>query len=152
MDISTEPFRPGVLERLDLDPETMLLNLNPRLIVVRLTGFQRDGEYEGMAGHDINYLAVSGILSMLGGCDQLLSPPMNLLADFAGGGLVAFTGALLALIQRSLNGKGHVVNANMAGGVSHTGKLARLSARTRRCYEYKDGGKYLAVDTLEPQF
>ncbi|OQV03613.1 hypothetical protein CLAIMM_08633 [Cladophialophora immunda] len=65
-DILIDPFRPGVLEKLDLDPQTVLLKTNPELIVVRLTGFRRDGKYSTLAGHDINYLAVSGVLSLLG--------------------------------------------------------------------------------------
>ena len=65
-DILIDPFRPGVLEKLGLDPASTLKKLNPRLITVRLTGFRRDGKYSAMAGHDINYLAVSGALSLLG--------------------------------------------------------------------------------------
>ena len=124
-----------------------------------------------MAGHDINYLAVAGILSLLGSSpDQPPQPPGNVLADFAGGGLVAFTGILLALLRRSLTGKGQVVEANMVDGVGFLGTFARLAMKTRawddergrnlldggapfyRCYETKDEGKYVAVGALEPKF
>ncbi|KAL2424216.1 Isopenicillin N epimerase component 2 [Exophiala dermatitidis] len=169
-DVLIDPFRPGVLEKLGLDPSTVLLNQNPRLIVVRLTGFRRDGKYSAMAGHDINYLAASGVLSMLGPRDHPPFPPANILADFAGGGHVAFTGVLLALIQRQTSGKGQVVSANMVDGVSYLGTFPRLLTKEATwsgprgtntldggcpyygCYECKDPGKYVSVGALEPQF
>lgn len=75
VDILIDPFRPGVLEKLGLDPVNNLLTTNPRLIVLRLTGFRRDGKYKDMAGHDINYLAVSGVLGMLGSKGEPPTPP-----------------------------------------------------------------------------
>ncbi|OAP61638.1 hypothetical protein AYL99_03841 [Fonsecaea erecta] len=170
VDVLIDPFRPGVLEKLGLDPETVLLKKNPRLIVVRLTGFRRDGKYSAMAGHDINYLAVSGVLSMLGAKGSPPSHPANILADFAGGGHAAFTGVLLALIHRATSGKGQVVNANMVDGVSYLGTFPRLLTKMPMwngergtntldggapyygCYECKDAGKYMSVGALEPQF
>ena len=169
-DVLIDPFRPGVLEKLGLDPETVLLKRNPRIIVVRLTGFRRDGKYSSMAGHDINYLAVSGVLSMLGARGQPPAAPGNLLADFAGGGHAAFTGVLLALIHRSTSGKGQVVEANMVDGVSYLGTFPRLLTKMPMwnaergtntldggapyygCYECKDAGKYMSIGALEPQF
>ena len=169
-DILIDPFRPGVLEKLDLDPVTTLRRLNPRLITVRLTGFRRDGKYSAMAGHDINYLAVSGALSMLGAKGQPPLPPGNILADFAGGGMVAFLGVLLALIHRGVSGRGQVVEANMVDGVSFLATFPRLAVKTPlwgaergtnmldggspyyRCYECKDKGEYMSVGALEPQF
>ncbi len=169
-DVLIDPFRPGVLEKLGLDPQTVLLKKNPRLIVVRLTGFRRDGKYSAMAGHDINYVAVSGVLSMLGARNAPPSPPGNILADFAGGGHAAFTGVLLALIHRSTSGKGQVVEANMVDGVSYLGTFPRLLTKEPMwnaeqgtntldggapyygCYECKDDGKYMSVGALEPQF
>lgn len=169
-DVLIDPFRPGVLEKLGLDPETVLQKKNPRLIVVRLTGFRRDGKYSAMAGHDINYLAASGVLSMLGAKSTPPLPPANILADFAGGGAVAFTGVLLALIHRQTSGKGQVVNANMVDGVSFLGTFPRLLTKFSMwnsergtntldggapyygCYECKDEGKYMSVGALEPQF
>ncbi|KAM5352888.1 hypothetical protein ACJ41O_005610 [Fusarium nematophilum] len=169
VDVLVDPFRPGVLERLGLDP-TALLRENPRLIILRLTGFRRDGKYKHMAGHDINYLAVSGLLSMLGSRDGPPSPPANVLADYAGGGLVAFAGVLLAIIYRSLSGNGQIVEAAMVDGAGYLGTVPRLRTKEPvwggergtnlldggcpyyRCYECKDAGNYMAVGALEPQF
>ena len=170
VDVLIDPFRPGVLEKLGLDPESVLLKKNPRLIVVRLTGFRRDGKYSSMAGHDINYLAVSGVLSMLGARGHPPLAPGNLLADFAGGGHAAFTGVLLALIHRAMSGKGQVVEANMVDGVGYLGTFPRLLTKLPMwnaergtntldggapyygCYECKDSGRYMSVGALEPQF
>ncbi|KIW44286.1 uncharacterized protein PV06_05306 [Exophiala oligosperma] len=169
-DVLIDPFRPGVLEKLGLDPKGVLLRANPRLIVVRLTGFRRDGKYSAMAGHDINYIAASGMLSMLGARGAPPSPPGNILADFAGGGHAAFTGVLLALIHRSTSGRGQVVEANMVDGVSYLGTFPRLLTKESMwggergtntldggapyygCYECKDAGKYMSIGALEPQF
>ncbi len=159
-----------MLEKLGLDPVTVLMKLNPRLITVRLTGFRRDGKYKDMAGHDINYLAASGILSLLGAKGMPPMHPGNILADFAGGGMVAFVGVLLALLHRVGSGKGQVVNANMVDGVGYLGTFPRLLQRTPMwsaprgentldggapyygCYECRDPGQYISVGALEPQF
>lgn len=170
-DVLIDPFRPGVLERLGLGPHEELLRCNPRLIVARLTGYRRDGKYAPMAGHDINYLAVSGVLSTLGPAPLPPSPPGNLLADFAGGGLVCFTGILLALQARVSSGRGQVVEANMVDGVSYLATAPRVSAKIPgqwdrprgenlidggcpyyRVYECADAGRYVAVAGLEPKF
>lgn len=111
-DVVIDPFRPGVLERLGLGPD-VLSRINPRLVYARITGFRRDGRYAAMAGHDINYLAVSGVLSMLGRAGDKPLPPVNILGDFAGGGAVLFQGILMAVIARERTGKGQVVEANM---------------------------------------
>lgn len=177
-DVFIDPFRPGVLERLGLGPD-VLLEINPRLILARLTGFRRDGKYAAMAGHDINYLAVSGVLSMLGpavrtpplGHPLPPSPPGNILADFAGGGMVCFVGILLALFARVRTGKGQVVETNMVDGVSYLATAPRISSKIPgqwdqprgqnlvdggcpyyRVYECKDTGNYMAVAALEPKF
>ena len=109
VDIVIESYRPGVLEKLGLDPDNVLRKLNDRLIVARMTGFRRDGKYKNMAGHDINYIAVSGVLSLLGRHGEKPLAPGNLLGDFAGGGAVCFMGILLALIEREKSDKGQVV-------------------------------------------
>ncbi|KAI9822459.1 MAG: Isopenicillin N epimerase component 2 [Pycnora praestabilis] len=88
VDVVIDPFRPGVLEKLGLGPEEVLMKLNPQLVVGRMTGFRREGKYSQMAGHDINYIAVSGVLSMLGRAHEKPLPPGNILGDFAGGGLM----------------------------------------------------------------
>ncbi|GAM36192.1 hypothetical protein TCE0_018f05091 [Talaromyces pinophilus] len=169
-DVLIDPFRPGVLERLDLSPTDVLLKHNPRLIIARMTGFRRDGKYKDMAGHDINYIAVSGVLSMLGRTGETPFAPGNLLGDFAGGGAMCFLGILLALISRSATGKGQVVEANMVDGAAYLATMPRLAQKTPiwseprgtnlldggcpyyDTYETKDKGKYFAVGALEPQF
>lgn len=130
VDIVIDPFRPGVLEKAGLSPENVLLQLNPRLIVGRMTGFRRDGKYSVMAGHDINYLAISGILSQLGRRGDKPYPPANILGDFAGGGLALFLGIVMALLTRRTTGMGQVVEANMVDGVSYLGHMPRLARRT----------------------
>ncbi|KAI0011140.1 CoA-transferase family III domain-containing protein [Xylariaceae sp. FL0662B] len=167
-DVIIEPFRPGVLEKLGLGPE-VLCAINPRLIYGRMTGFRRDGKYASMAGHDINYLAVSGVLFMLGRKGEKPHPPWNILADFAGGGATLFQGILLAVISREKTGKGQVVEANMADGANYLTTFPRMALKTPLgdhprgenmldggapyydTYETKDG-KYMAVGALEPQF
>ena len=94
-----------MLEKLGLGPD-VLLGINPRIIVGRMTGFRRDGKYKDMAGHDINYIAVSGALAMLGRKGDKPLPPANILGDFAGGGATLYQGILLALIERGKSGKG----------------------------------------------
>ena len=167
-DVLIEPFRPGVLESLDLVPE-QLLALYPRLIIARLTGFRRDGPYAQMAGHDINYLAVSGILSQLGREGSPPYAPANIIADFAGGGMMCAFGILAALLSRAQTGKGQVVEANMVDGSAYLGTFMRYALKTPiwdrprgknildggcpwyEVYECKDGG-YMAVGALEPHF
>lgn len=167
-DVFIDPFRPGVLESLGFVPSELLAS-NARLIVARLTGFRRDGPYADMAGHDINYLAVSGVLSQLGRKDAPPYPPANILADFAGGGLMCTLGIMAALLSRGQTGKGQVVEANMVDGSAYLGTFMRLSMKTPmwdaprgenvldggcpwyQVYRCRDGG-YMAVGALEPQF
>ncbi|KAK3365867.1 alpha-methylacyl-CoA racemase [Lasiosphaeria ovina] len=168
-DVVVDPFRPGVLEKLGLGPD-VLCTANPRLVYGRLTGFRRDGRYAAMAGHDINYLAVSGVLSLLGRRGDKPTSPWNILADFAGGGATLFQGILLALAARERSGgRGQVVEVNMVDGVSYLATFPRFALKTpvgshprgenlldTGCpyydtYETQDG-KYVAVGALEPQF
>ncbi|KAF4976516.1 hypothetical protein FZEAL_6834 [Fusarium zealandicum] len=167
-DVLIDPFRPGVLEKLGLGPD-VLLALNPRLIYGRMTGFRRDGKYALMAGHDINYLAISGALGLLGRDGEKPHPPWNILADFAGGGAVLFQGILMAVISRQASGRGQVVEANMVDGSSYLATFPRMALKTPLgdkgrgnnlldggcpwydTYETSDG-KYMAVGALEPQF
>ncbi|KAM7186928.1 CoA-transferase family III domain containing protein [Rhypophila sp. PSN 637] len=174
-DVLIDPFRPGVLEKLGLGPDYILNEVNPGLIYARMTGFRRDGRYRDMAGHDINYLAVSGVLSMLGPSKKRggkPSPPINILGDFAGGGAVLFQGILMALLARQQNGdgKGQVVEANMVDGANYLATFPRFARKTLTgslprgenlldggcpyydVYETKDEGGYMAVGALEPQF
>lgn len=175
-DVLIEPFRPGVMERLGLSPE-VLLAANPRLIYARMTGFRRDGRYADMAGHDINYLAVGGVLGLLGRAGEPPAPPVNILGDFAGGGATLVQGILLALLARggATGGRGQVVEANMVDGASYLATFPRLARRQPHfgdgprgtnvldggcpyygAYRTRDEGdgeeRYMAVGALEPQF
>ncbi|KAK4043072.1 CoA-transferase family III domain-containing protein [Parachaetomium inaequale] len=170
-DVLIDPYRPGVLEALGLGP-SVLCRLNPRLVYARLTGFRRDASssrFSAMAGHDINYLAVSGVLALLGRKGQPPTPPGNLLGDFAGGGVMLVLGVLMALLVRERSGRGQVVEGNMVDGVGYLGSFARFALKTPawdrergenlldsgcpwyECYETKDG-KWMAVGALEERF
>lgn len=178
-DVLIDPFRPGVLERLGLGPDDLRPQIEQGgLIYARITGFRRDGRYAHMAGHDINYLAVSGVLSLLGRAGERPTAPWNLLADFAGGGATLFQGILLALAARRPNsssssgrGKGQVVEANMVDGAAYLASFPRFALKIPRLggaprgrnlldsgcpfydtYETADEGRYVAVGALEPRF
>ncbi|KIW07270.1 uncharacterized protein PV09_02125 [Verruconis gallopava] len=169
VDVVIDPFRPGVLEKLGLGPKEVMLQINPRIIVARMTGFRRDGKYKDMAGHDINYIAVSGVLSLFGRAHEKPYPPGNVVGDFAGGGAMCFLGILLALINRERTGRGQVVEANMVDGSTYLATMPRMGLKRPiwsgprgtntldggcpyyDTYETKDG-KYMAVGALEPQF
>nr|KAJ3417926.1 hypothetical protein HK105_000583 [Polyrhizophydium stewartii] len=111
-DVLIDPYRPGVLERLGLGPD-VVLRRNPRLIYARLTGFGQTGPLASMAGHDINYIAITGVLSLLGRKDSAPQFPANIVGDFAGGGMLCVVGILIALFERQKSGKGQVVDAAM---------------------------------------
>ncbi|GAA5920404.1 hypothetical protein JCM6882_003266 [Rhodosporidiobolus microsporus] len=171
-DVLIDPFRPGVLERLGLDPKE-LLERNPRLVIVRLTGFRREGPYAKMAGHDINYLALSGVLSMLGRKGEKPYAPANTLSDFAGGGLLAALGVMAALLERARSGKGQIVETDMVTGTRYAAIFPLLMSRPSLglpmwdqprgenvldggapwydVYETKDG-KYMSMGPIENHF
>ncbi|MFC4112042.1 CaiB/BaiF CoA transferase family protein [Nonomuraea zeae] len=166
-DVVIEVFRPGVAERLGIGPDD-LHAVNERLVYGRMTGWGQDGPLAATAGHDIDYIAVSGILSMLGRDGDKPTPPINILGDFAGGGLMLAYGVLLALFERERTGQGRVIDAAMVDGAAtlfamfyqaaasgHWGprgtNLLDTGAPQYDTYETADGG-YLAVGSLEPQF
>lgn len=167
-DVFLEPYRPGVMERLGLGPDVALA-LNPRLIYARLTGWGQYGAYAGMAGHDINYIALSGTLSLFRRKGRRPLPPCNILGDFASGGLLCALGILLALIERQRSGKGQVVDAAMVDGAVNlstqfygllANRLMSLDIGTHmidggapfyQTYETADG-KFIAVGALERRF
>ncbi|EGN98917.1 hypothetical protein SERLA73DRAFT_181644 [Serpula lacrymans var. lacrymans S7.3] len=175
-DILIDPFRPGVLERLGLGPEIFLgseetKGLNDKLIFARVVGFPRAGPHKTMAGHDINYLATSGVLSMLPGTQEKPSFPLNLLADFGGGGLMCATGILLALVERGKSGKGQVVCTDMVSGTRYLSSFPLLHASESSPYfsqnrgsNILDGGapfydvytcsdgRWMSVGCVEPVF
>ena len=167
-DVLLEPYRPGVMESLGVGPEEALA-LNPKLIYARLTGWGQSGPYASMAGHDINYIAVSGALSLFRREGEKPLPPCNLLGDFAGGGMLCALGIVLALVERSRSGKGQVVDAAMVDGASSLstlfyGMLANHLMTLRigtnaldsgapyyQVYETKDGG-FMGVGAIEGPF
>lgn len=164
-DILIEGFRPGVMERLGLGPKTCA----ETLIYARMTGWGQDGPLAQVAGHDITYLALTGALHAMGSADAPPVPPLNLVADYGGGTMFLIFGILAAVIERSVSGKGQVVDAAMVDGVPAMmglihGMLAQGSwhetrgdnlldgaAPFYRCYTCADG-KFIAVGALEPQF
>jgi len=167
-DIAIEGMRPGVMERLGLGPEILCAD-NPRLIYVRITGWGQDGPRAQMAGHDINYIALTGALAAMGKPDEPPMPPLNLLADFGGGSLFAAVGILAALYERSRSGLGQVIDAAMVDGVASLmtmfagllplGAISLNRARNilggaapfYRCYRCADE-KEIAVGALEAKF
>ncbi|NXE39349.1 AMACR racemase, partial [Ptilorrhoa leucosticta] len=167
-DVLIEPFRHGVMEKLGLGPE-VLLQENPRLIYARLTGFGQTGKYAESAGHDINYLALSGALSKLGRKNENPYAPVNLLADFAGGGVMCAMGIVIALFERAKSGRGQVIDASMVEGVAYLSSflwksqnlglwsqprgenLLDSGAPFYETYRTSDG-KFMAVGAIEPQF
>src|SRR5690349_12060746 len=107
-----EGFRPGVMERLALGPEPCLA-ANPRLVYGRVTGWGQDGPLAGAAGHDINYIALAGALGAIGRAGEKPVPPLNLVGDFGGGGMLLAFGMVCALLEAARSGKGQVVDAAM---------------------------------------
>jgi alpha-methylacyl-CoA racemase len=117
-DVLVEGFRPGVAERLGIGPDVCLAR-NPRLVYARITGWGQDGPYASTPGHDINYVALAGALDPLRrGPDDRPFPPLNLLGDFGGGGMLLALGVLAALFERSRSGAGQVVDTSMVDGVA----------------------------------
>jgi alpha-methylacyl-CoA racemase len=167
-DVLIDPFRPGTTERLGLGPDT-LLAANPSLVYARMTGWGQDGPLAQTAGHDINYLALSGVLSLLGRKDSPPAPPLNLVADYGGGGMLLVVGVLAALVERSTSGLGQVVDISMVDGTTleYALVLSLIQSggwRAERESNFLDGGapfydtyatsdgRHMAVGALEPQF
>ncbi|WP_041606967.1 CaiB/BaiF CoA transferase family protein [Tistrella mobilis] len=166
-DILTEGFRPGVMERLGLGPDICLAR-NPKLVYGRMTGFGQTGPLAKVAGHDINYIAMSGALHAIGGADKPV-PPLNLVGDFGGGALYLAFGLMAALIEAGRSGKGQVVDATMIDGAASLmtmmyGMAAAGSWDDRRYSNLVDGGahfydtyetadgKHVSIGSIEPQF
>jgi alpha-methylacyl-CoA racemase len=116
-DVLLEGFRPGVMERLGLGPDQML-DLNPRLIYGRITGWGQDGPLAKAAGHDINYIAITGALAAIGRPGEPATPPLNLVGDFGGGSMLLAFGVMAALWERERSGRGQVVDAAIVDGVA----------------------------------
>jgi alpha-methylacyl-CoA racemase len=116
-DVFVEGFRPGVMERLGLGPDDLQAT-NPRLVYARMTGWGQHGPLADRAGHDINYVSLAGPLAHIGRAGQPPTPPLNLVADFGGGGMLLALGVCAALVERSASGRGQVVDAAMVDGVA----------------------------------
>lgn len=166
-DILVEGFRPGVMERLGLGPDR-LSSENPTLIYARMTGWGQTGPFSGIAGHDINYLGLTGALHAIGPADRPV-PPLNLVADFGGGALYLVMGILAARHHLARTGKGQVIDCAMVDGASSLMAMAwdmraRGEWEDNRESNLLDGGapfyrtyrtrddKFMAVGSLEPQF
>lgn len=166
-DALIEGFRPGVMERLGLGPDE-LLAVNPRLVYGRITGWGQEGPLAKAAGHDLNYIALSGMLHAIGPADRPL-PPLNLIGDYGGGALYLAFGMVCALLERARSGRGQVVDAAMVDGASSLGAAlyGLLGAglwQDRRGANLLDGGvpwydtyetsdgKHVAIGPLEPRF
>ena len=167
-DILIEGFRPGVMERLGLSPK-ICLEANPKLIYARMTGWGQTGPLSHSAGHDLNYLAITGALHAMGKNGEPPVPPLNLVADYGGGSMFLIMGILSAVIERGISGKGQIVDAAMCDGVpAMMGMIHSMLAQGTwvnnrednfvdggapyyRCYTCADG-KYLSVGCIEPQF
>jgi alpha-methylacyl-CoA racemase len=167
-DALLEGFRPGVMERLGLGPELCLAR-NPKLVYGRMTGWGQDGPIARTAGHDINYIALSGVLHSIGEAGGPPVPPLNLVGDFGGGALYLAMGVLAGIISARSNGKGQIIDCSMVEGSASLmmmmyGALASGAwteerghnrtdggAHYYRVYETKDG-EYVSVGAIEPQF
>ena len=167
-DVLIEGFRPGVMERMGLGPGDCHA-LNAGLVYGRMTGWGQDGPWAQTAGHDINYLGLTGFLHATGKAGDVPTPPLNIGADYGGGTMFLLFGILAALHERQSSGKGQVIDAAMVDGASammaliHSMQARAMWSEAReanlldggapfyRCYECADG-KFLAVGPLEPQF
>ncbi|MGJ8598331.1 CaiB/BaiF CoA transferase family protein [Sulfitobacter sp.] len=167
-DVLIEGFRPGVMERLGLGPDE-LLAANPHLVYARMTGWGQDGPLAQAAGHDINYIAITGALSAVGRAGETATPPQNLVGDFGGGSMYCAFGIMAALFEREKSGKGQVVDAAIVDGTTSlmsfffgAGGRAGIStvrgkgllsgaAHFYRCFECADG-REVSVGAIEPQF
>lgn len=167
-DALIEGFRPGVMERLGLGPDTCL-ERNPKLVYGRVTGWGQNGPLAQAAGHDINYVALSGMLHAMGRADGPPTPPLNLVGDFGGGGMMLAFGVVCAVLEARQSGQGQVVDAAMTDGSALLGSmlygLRGFGAWSdKREANLLDGGapfydsyacadgKFIAIGAIEPQF
>lgn len=167
-DALIEGFRPGVMERLGLGPD-ICLKRNPKLVFGRMTGWGQEGPLAHAAGHDINYISLSGVLHSIGRPGECPVPPLNLVGDFGGGGMMLALGVCAALLEAQKSGQGQVVDAAMtdgsaalmaiifglkAMGVWTNNKGTNMldgGAHFYDAYECSDG-KWVSIGSIEPQF
>jgi len=167
-DALIEGFRPGVMERLGLGPDVVLAR-NPKLVYGRMTGWGQDGPYAPTAGHDINYIALAGALEPIGRRGQAPVPPLNLVGDFGGGGMLLAFGLVCGILSARTTGEGQVIDAAMVDGAAvlttmfHAFRAMGMwndergtnmldtGAHFYDVYETADG-KYVSIGSIEPQF
>ena len=167
-DAIIEGFRPGVMERLGLGPQE-LLAVNPRLVFGRMTGFGQEGPYAPRAGHDINYIALAGVLNHLGRAGEPPTHPLNLVGDYGGGGMYLAFGVVCAILEAQKSGKGQVVDAAMVDGAASLMAMVHgmwsegiwreergtnmldSGAPWYNTYETKDG-KWVSIGSIEARF
>jgi alpha-methylacyl-CoA racemase len=166
-DALIEGFRPGVMERLGLGPDVVMAR-NPKLVYGRMTGWGQEGPLANAAGHDINYISITGALAAIGTKEKPV-PPLNLVGDFGGGALYLVVGVLAALLEASKSGKGQVVDAAMCDGaaslMSMFFDMAAIGRWTEgRDQNFLDGGahfygvyecscgNFISIGSIEPQF
>jgi alpha-methylacyl-CoA racemase len=167
-DALIEGYRPGVMERLGLSPDVVHA-CNPRLVYGRMTGWGQTGPLAHAAGHDLNYIALTGALGAMGEADRPASPPLNLIGDYGGGALYLAFGMLAGVLHARTTGQGQVIDVAMTDGVASLSAMfwgmraaglwqdAREAnfldggAHFYRCYRCKDG-QYVSIGSIEPQF
>ncbi|HWE57857.1 MAG TPA: CaiB/BaiF CoA-transferase family protein [Acidimicrobiales bacterium] len=166
-DALIEGFRPGVTERLGLGPDDCLAR-NPKLVYGRMTGWGQEGSYAPTAGHDINYIALSGTLGLIGRKGEAPVPPLNLVGDFGGGGMLLAYGVVCGLLETARSGQGQVIDAAMVDGAAILAAMIHgfrgagiwgergtnmldTGAWFYEVYETADD-KYISLGSIEPQF
>ena len=167
-DVVIEGLRPGKMEKLGLGPEDFF-EVNPKLIYGRMTGWGQHGSLSSSPGHDINYIALTGALSSIGSKNSAPLPPLNLVGDFGGGGMVLAMGICAALVEVSKSGKGQIIDSAMTDGSAllmsmmygfysagiwtdhRESNLLDGAAHFYGCYECKDK-KFVSIGSIEPQF
>ena len=168
-DALIDPYRPGVCEKLGIGPEVCRAR-NPKLVFARMTGWGQEGPLAQAAGHDLNYIAITGALHAIGRRGERPVVPLNLVGDFGGGGMLLVTGILAALLEASRSGQGQVIDVAMVDGTAQLmwmmqgfQQMGTWNAEERESnlldgaahfydtYECADG-KYVAVGAIEPQF
>ena len=168
-DVIIDPFRPGVCEKLGIGPE-VCLERNPKIVFARMTGWGQEGPLANAAGHDINYISITGALYAMGRKGEKPVPPLNLVGDMGGGGMLLVTGILAALLETANSGKGQVIDAAMVDGAAqlmwmfHGFQAMGMWDPTERGSNMLDGGahfydtyecadgEYISIGSIEPQF
>jgi alpha-methylacyl-CoA racemase len=164
-DAAVEGWRPGVAERLGIGPEECHRR-NPKLTYARLTGWGQDGPYAHLAGHDLNYIAISGALSAITAAGERPRPPLNLLGDFAGGGMLMAFGLVCGILEARTSGTGQVIDVSMVDGsalllamdysMANAGRTVERSSMREGSWYYNtyetSDGRFISVAAYEPSF